>query len=180
MTTKLVKHELLAASPFSWTSAMSISNHGVALLEQGHTVETQVIFRQFIDSRPRCAEAWNDYGVALYCANDISGAIDCYKQALSLAPGWEGPYVNLGNAYLYLGQINHAVAYYRQALQLNPDLSGVHCNIGGAFKVLGMDVEAEACFQLIGTRSESMCGTFQSGNPFGSSREFFWSGGPLR
>jgi len=55
-----------------------------------------------------------------------SNAIPYYQRAISLQPGWEIPYNNIGTAYLYLGNLDVAESYYRQAIERNSTWARPH------------------------------------------------------
>src|SRR5690606_35184963 len=68
----------------------------------------------------------------LHRAGDLSGAIQTYRQAIHLDPGFAEAYNNLGAALRANGRRNEAIAAYREALTRAPEYALAHANLGGA------------------------------------------------
>ncbi len=67
----------------------------------------------------------------------LGEAIDLYRQAAALAPGYAEIHNNLGNALLAAGRTEEAVASLKRAAKLKPSLAGAHTNLGLALAALG-------------------------------------------
>lgn len=75
---------------------------------------------------------------------DTTGALETYRQALSMAGGpyWRA-YLNIGNALRRLDRLADAIEHYREAARLAPDQAGAHLNLGTALLRTG-DLPAAA------------------------------------
>jgi tetratricopeptide (TPR) repeat protein len=60
-------------------------------------------------------------GNTLYYAGDLSGARNAYQQCISLYPGYEPAYFNLGQYYFATMETAKGMEYTTQATRLNPD-----------------------------------------------------------
>jgi len=67
-----------------------------------------------------------ELGDCYTAADDFERAMDCYRQAVSLAPGEPGPYVGLGVIALQSDQLDDAVKAFQAAIRLQPDCSEAH------------------------------------------------------
>ncbi len=75
----------------------------------------------------------------------LGEAIDLYRQAAKLSPGYAEIHNNLGNALRAAGRTQEAVASLSRAVKLKPGLAGTHTNLGLALAELGRFEEAAAC-----------------------------------
>jgi tetratricopeptide (TPR) repeat protein len=69
-------------------------------------------------------------------------AIEEYKLAISLKPGFADAHNNLGVAYYNKGMIDGAIVEYKEALRLKPDYADAHNNLGAVYISQGRIDEA--------------------------------------
>ena len=69
-------------------------------------------------------------GDRLKQTGNIEGAINCYQQAIEIAPDNDVYYFKLGEIFKQEGQIVNASIYYRQAIKLNPNHSWSYHSLG--------------------------------------------------
>ena len=81
-----------------------------------------------------------------YAQGQLSEAIACCRQALTLQPNWAPTYVTLANILQAEGKISKAISLYYRAIELNPNLSQAHVNLGSMFYCQGKLEEAIACY----------------------------------
>lgn len=139
-------------------SAISLAN---VLLEQGHYVEAEAIYRQFIrsyDSNSRTVQRWKRALVALDREEEASG-LEQYLNA-RLAANWTATYQEavrispesgyyhylLGESLAKQGQLSAAEAAYRDALQLGHSEFQTTIRIGKTLFDRGLTAEAEAAY----------------------------------
>ncbi|MCL2931325.1 MAG: tetratricopeptide repeat protein [Trichodesmium sp. MAG_R03] len=91
-------------------------------------------------------EALTQQAELYYAQGQLSEAIACCRQALSLQPHWAPTYVTLANILQAQGKISEAISLYYRAIELNPDLSQAHVNLGSMFYCQGKLEEAIACY----------------------------------
>jgi tetratricopeptide (TPR) repeat protein len=74
----------------------------------------------------------------------IDEAIQAFRQAISVDPGYAAAHYNLGNFLRSQVFINEAETVYRQILDIKPDFAEAHANLGNALKELGRLEDAVA------------------------------------
>ena len=62
--------------------------------------------------------------------NRMDSAIFYANKAITSAPQWRFPYVNLGYAYKSLNRIDSALKYYRKAIQVDPSSADAYVDLG--------------------------------------------------
>lgn len=70
---------------------------------------------------PRNAQAWSYRGIVSAACDDAADAVDCYEQALSLAPDDPDILFNLGSVLASSGKTDAAVEAFGRALLIRPD-----------------------------------------------------------
>lgn len=68
----------------------------------------------------------------LHKAGDLPAAVQTYRQAIVVDPGFAEAHNNLGAALRGWGKRNEAISAYLEALRLDPDYALAHANLGGA------------------------------------------------
>jgi tetratricopeptide (TPR) repeat protein len=64
---------------------------------------------------------WYEQGYNYYHGRNYDRAIDSYRQAIKLNPGFIEAYYWLGRVYFETGNYNQAIQNYRRVLELEPD-----------------------------------------------------------
>jgi Flp pilus assembly protein TadD len=86
--------------------------------------------------------AWNNLGLTYVDLGQPEKAIDHFREALRIKPGYTEAWYNLGLAYDKLGQPHKAIVYYREALRVNPNYAKAWNNLGTAYYELGQPEQA--------------------------------------
>jgi protein O-GlcNAc transferase len=73
-----------------------------------------------------------DKGHALEAEGKLDEAMQCYLEAIRLAPNPARGHLNRGNVLLLQGDLDGALDAFRTALDHQPDYAGAHYNIGNA------------------------------------------------
>jgi tetratricopeptide (TPR) repeat protein len=68
--------------------------------------------------------------VARYATNDMAGAIEAARKALTFSADQPRVYVTLGSALFALGRVEEALAAYKRALKLSPGYADAQFHIG--------------------------------------------------
>jgi tetratricopeptide (TPR) repeat protein len=84
----------------------------------------------------------NNLGLAYNNLGRTDKAIEEYKQAISLKPGFADAHNNLGTAYNNLGRTDEAIEEYKEAIRLNPYHAVAHYNLANAYGNKGQIDEA--------------------------------------
>lgn len=79
------------------------------------------------------ARCWNEHGVALHQAGDVSAAADSYRRALRIDPRHALAYNNLGVALADRGDANAAREAFTRAAELDPTLVLARLNLARWF-----------------------------------------------
>lgn len=61
---------------------------------------------------------------------NLTGAIESYKQAIALEPGYADVYLSLGHAYLRLKKPQDAIKAFKEAIRINPEMEEAHYGLG--------------------------------------------------
>lgn len=114
---------------------------------------------------PDDAGARNNLGNALADAGRLDEAMEQFRAASRLSPGYSDPHQNLGNVLTRMGRDAEAVSEYRLALPGNPSNANVLYNLGQALRKTGDAAgAAEAFDRALNGRSESAVVWYDLGN----------------
>jgi tetratricopeptide (TPR) repeat protein len=127
--------------------AITETNLGVALQEDGRLDEAIAQYRRAVDIQGDYAPAYNNLGVALRAAGSVDAAIDAYQRALATAGDYPDAHYNLANALLEKHRPVEAAAHFAIALRSIPDSAGARNNLGVALLAAGKPQEAIAAFR---------------------------------
>jgi tetratricopeptide (TPR) repeat protein len=90
------------------------------------------------ERKQREAENWFQRGIEIEQAGGpLDQAMDAYKVALALDPGFAAAMVNLGTLYFTGRHLEQAEKYYKRAVEANPDYPLAHFNLGNLFDERG-------------------------------------------
>lgn len=87
---------------------------------------------------------WLYVGVAAIDAQDLTKAVQAFREALRLKPDLAEVWYNLGAAYAKQGQYGQAISASREAVRLKPDLAEAWHNLGVSYAELGQYGQAIA------------------------------------
>lgn len=103
----------------------------------------------FEDNRKKSPSFWEtafanavSSGAKLLEAGQLEGAIEAFRYALALDPGYVDAYNKLGIAYARKGLMNRAIEEFRQAIALKPAQADAHNNLANAFLAEGLPDQA--------------------------------------
>lgn len=100
-----------------------------------------------LSSNDEKAYNYHIMGNAHYKSGNYDKAIECFKKAGELKPGYAGAYNNMGAAYYGKGNYDEAIKYYEKAVELKHDYEAAYFNMGIAYRALGNHEKANDCFQ---------------------------------
>jgi len=121
----------------------AIANLGLILQERDDGAAL-ALFARGVALGPERAEAWHNYGTALFRAEKWEAAIVAFRRALALDAGSAKTWCHLGLGLALLGQYEEAIGCHRQALERNAGLAAAHAGLGQAQVSLGRLTEGEA------------------------------------
>ena len=81
-------------------------------------------------SAPEDANAWNRLGFTYGELHRYNDAIEAYRQALRIDPGYSSAWDHLGLAYHSLNRYTDAIEAYRQALRISPTITDFWVHLG--------------------------------------------------
>ena len=93
--------------------------------------------------RDPAVEALRHQADLLQGQRHLSGAVECYRQALARSPDYAEVHNNLGVALTGLGLYSQAVESGRQAVRLRPDRPDFQSNLACSLQYEGRLEEAE-------------------------------------
>lgn len=91
---------------------------------------------------PAWARAYNDRGVTLLAAGDLTKAQQSLDRAVSIDPQYAQGYYNMGAAYLDVGDYARAETSFRQALSADRNLDVAYSGLGYALVLQGFPERA--------------------------------------
>lgn len=119
---------------------------GLELQRAAEHGKAEDLFRHVLAQEPENASALQFLaqllGVRGYAhqeRGELDAAIECYLEALALAPGHAQAQLhnNLGNVYLNQGRLGDAIAAYREAISTDRGYAEAHLNLGIAQQQMG-------------------------------------------
>ncbi len=90
------------------------------MLAEGKAKDAVALLEKSMALDPKTACSWNALGVAYERTNSIEKAINFYKRATQLAPGWSLPHHRLGLQYYARGKGKEAQREFKAAKDLDP------------------------------------------------------------
>ena len=120
---------------------------GVLRHQLGAHAEAADLVGRAANLRPQDAALQLNLGNALKALGQLDGAIERFRNALTLAPTFPLAHYNLGNAYAAAGRHEDAADAFQKSLRLQPANTSSHNNLGNALHALGRHEEAIASFQ---------------------------------
>ena len=98
-------------------------------LELGRPLDAARHFATSLGLKPGAAAHFN-LGTALWSAGQTGDAIQEYREALRLDPGFAPAHNNLGNALADQGRFDDALEHYREVTRLDPTHAAARNNVG--------------------------------------------------
>jgi tetratricopeptide (TPR) repeat protein len=100
------------------------------------------IWKDCTEKSPEKARPFNNLGAALGEYGQHRKAIEYYRKALQINPGYAEAHGNLGYDLALLGYLDEAVAHLRKALEINPKFYEAYNNLGIVLTLQGHYEEA--------------------------------------
>ena len=126
--------------------AIGQKNLGKVLYMLGRPAEAETPYREALRLAPS-AVAHVDLASALLAQGKVGPAIEEYRRAVTLDPGFAEAYSSLGTAYTMSGQFDLAFQNYERALALDPEYVDAYVNYGITLQHVGRVTEAVAAFR---------------------------------
>ena len=117
--------------------AITETNLGAALQDDGRVDEAIAQYRRAIAEQPDYAPAYNNLATALRKAGKTAEAQTTYERALQLQPDFATAHFNLANLLLDEGHPDAAAAHFERAMTEEPPSADVHNNLGIALASSG-------------------------------------------
>src|SRR6266403_3905198 len=142
------------ASP-RWRLVLSGGLCGILLVSLGfltwrQTAEYHNLFALYtatLQKNPDCWMAHYNLGIVLSEQGEADPAIDHYRRAVDLRPGYAEAHYNLGRLLVELGQPADAIAHYERAAAINPADAEAQNNLGVTLFGIGHTDDAIAHYQ---------------------------------
>jgi tetratricopeptide (TPR) repeat protein len=138
---------LLPVTSTERARAITETNLGTALHDDGRLEEAAARYRRALEIAPDYVPALNNLGVTLRALGRTDEAIRTYGDGLRLRGDYPDLHFNLANALLAQNRADEAAEHFRQASAGQPDSAGVHNNLGTALAEQGRVAEAAAAFE---------------------------------
>lgn len=108
----------------------------------------ETLFRSATVSTPRSVRAHLNLAFLLKNKGDVQGAIQHYREILSIKPDYPVVNYNLAESYRGMRQNKHALCYCKQAARHRPGFVEAWTSLGNLYLSLGKDLEAESAFEV--------------------------------
>jgi len=118
-------------------NALAHNNLGVALLNQGKSVEAENHFAKAMEIKPDYAAAHDNMGLILASRGKLNEAVMHYQEALRVKPKDDKAYDNMGIAFARMGRLNEAISCFGEAIKINPENADSYNNMGSAMAMRG-------------------------------------------
>lgn len=115
-----------------WHDSETLWRHALAIAER---------------SNFKSSVAHYNLGKTVGSRGNLEEAIEHYRQALLIDPGYAKAHNNLGNALFVRGEFDEAIEHFRQALKIDPAHAKAHYNLGAALASRGNSEEAIGHFR---------------------------------
>ncbi len=126
-----------------FTALVLLVTLAIATRNQVHYWQDSVtLFRHTLSLTKDNYLAQNGLALGYEKQGRLDAAIEHYREALRISPGFATARYNLGNVYLELGKIDGAIEQYRLVLKSNPETPYVLNNLGKALVAAGRIPEA--------------------------------------
>jgi tetratricopeptide (TPR) repeat protein len=124
----------------------AMNNLGVALMENGKTIEARDVLVEAVRLDPRLAAAHNNLGNAFRLLGERDNAIAAFQRAVEAEPAYGEAHSNLGQLLLERLDIESALDHCRRAVALLPNLAHAQNNLGNALREAGYLEEAKRSY----------------------------------
>ncbi len=85
-------------------------------------------------------------GIALRETGEVEAAIEHFRRAVELDPGFAAAQTNLGQIHLDRGEAEAALPHCQEAVRLQPNIAAMHHNLGNALRALERYLDARAAY----------------------------------
>jgi len=93
-------------------------------------------------------QAYNNLGIILQHKEKYKDAIEAYKSAIEIEPGYAHSYYNLGILYHDTKKYNKAIEQFKIALQINPNFALAHKRLGLSYAAIGQTDKAHSHWEV--------------------------------
>lgn len=134
------------------------AHHGLGIIAAQHCQWELAVghFATASQLRPKLAQVWYNFGIALKATQQPIQAISCFETALSLAPDHANACNSLGTTLAALNRPQAALEYYEQTLRIDPHHLQAIFNLGRVHQDLGQWDAAVKCYE----RAIGQCPSF--------------------
>jgi Flp pilus assembly protein TadD len=111
-------------------------------LQVRHWKNSIVLFERALAVTDNNYVLHNNLGVAFFLQRKVGKAIDQFREAMKINPGFVDAPINVAIALANKGKMDEAIGYFSEALKINPDSDKAHINLGVALEKLGRTADA--------------------------------------
>ncbi|NLI78850.1 MAG: tetratricopeptide repeat protein [Candidatus Riflebacteria bacterium] len=131
------------------TYAQRFYEAALEFFEKGQYAKALDHIQKAIDKADRNADFVSTKGVFLHKMNDVSGAIDAYREAVTINPKHSFAHFNLGLILMKLGKITEAISEWEAVIRVNPRDVDAIFNIAVALSQVGRRREAIPFYEKV-------------------------------
>lgn len=105
------------------------------------------LWEDVVKKSPHKPRAYNGLGSAYMDQERLEEAVEAFKTALTLKPGFVRARYNLGRVHIKQGRFQEAIQEFKTALILNPRYAHVYYDLANAYKELGRLEDADRAYK---------------------------------
>lgn len=117
------------------------------LIRDGKWGEANTLLQMSVAANPKDAEAQFLLALSFYNLDNYPAAVDHFKAAIDLDPGFMLARLDLGNVYRDMKQWEKAEATYRDLMQRAPDMAQTYLNLARMLEIRGRKADALAALE---------------------------------
>ena len=102
---------------------------------------------QLINKFPNSASLYNLIGASNNALGELDAAVENYRQATSINPGYAEAYFNIGIVLARKHELEESARAYNKAITVKPDYADAYNNLGNSLRDLKRDKEAEIAYR---------------------------------
>lgn len=127
----------------------SVAYGAAAWRQAGYWRDNATLFERALAVTEDNALAHNNLAAARAMAGNLGSALEHYREAVRIEPGYLEAQNNLGGTLVALGRAEEGLPHIAEAIRINPEFSKARYNMGIALGRLGRLDEAEAQYREV-------------------------------
>ncbi len=126
--------------------------------------DRETLWNDTLAKNPNAFLAHNNLGVILRQRGDTAGAVEHFRRAVEIEPGFVEAHINLGAAAQRAGRLDEAAGHYHDAIRAQPDDAAAYNNLGAIHQSRGqLDAAMESYRRALDRKPDFVDALFNLG-----------------